>query len=65
IDAEHALDPQYAKRLGLDIDQLLVSQPETGEQALEIADVLVRAGAVDLIVIDSVAALTPRAEIEG
>lgn len=65
IDAEHALDPQYAKKLGVDIDNLLVSQPDHGEQALEIADMLVRSGAVDLIVVDSVAALTPRAEIEG
>ncbi|MBN1899014.1 MAG: recombinase RecA [Spirochaetes bacterium] len=65
IDAEHALDPAYAKMLGVDIDNLLVSQPDTGEQALEIAESLVRSGAVDLIVVDSVAALTPRAEIEG
>ena len=65
IDAEHALDPDYAKKLGVDIDQLLVSQPDTGEQALEIADMLVRSGAIDLAVIDSVAALVPRAEIEG
>jgi recombination protein RecA len=65
IDAEHALDPQYAGRLGVDIDDLLVSQPDTGEQALEIADMLVRSAAVDVIVIDSVAALTPKAEIEG
>jgi len=65
IDAEHALDPDYAKKLGVDIDSLLVSQPDTGEQALEIADMLVRSGAVDLVVIDSVAALVPRAEIEG
>jgi recombination protein RecA len=65
IDAEHALDPEYAKKLGVDIDQLLVSQPDTGEQALEITDMLVRSGAVDLVVIDSVAALTPKAEIEG
>ena len=65
VDAEHALDPTYAERLGVDIDGLLVSQPDTGEQALEIADVLVRSGAVDLLVIDSVAALTPKAEIEG
>lgn len=65
IDAEHALDPVYAKNLGVDIDNLLVSQPDTGEQALEIAESLVRSGAVDLIVVDSVAALTPRAEIEG
>ncbi len=65
IDAEHALDPEYAKALGVDIDALLVSQPDTGEQALEIADMLIRSGAIDLIVIDSVAALVPRAEIEG
>ncbi|MEY4713696.1 MAG: recombinase RecA [Actinomycetota bacterium] len=65
IDAEHALDPEYAKLLGVDIDQLLVSQPDTGEQALEIADMLIRSGSLDVIVIDSVAALVPRAEIEG
>ncbi|MFC0682131.1 recombinase RecA [Lysobacter korlensis] len=65
IDAEHALDPEYAKKLGVDIDSLLVSQPDTGEQALEIADMLVRSGSIDLIVVDSVAALVPRAEIEG
>ncbi len=65
IDAEHALDPEYAKKLGVDIDQLLVSQPDTGEQAREIADMLIRSGAIDLVVIDSVAALVPRAEIEG
>lgn len=65
IDAEHALDPEYAKALGVDTDALLVSQPDTGEQALEIADMLIRSGAVDLVVIDSVAALVPRAEIEG
>ncbi|MDQ1129083.1 recombinase RecA [Microbacterium sp. SORGH_AS_0888] len=65
IDAEHALDPDYAKKLGVDIDSLLVSQPDTGEQALEIADMLVRSGAIDLAVIDSVAALVPKAEIEG
>jgi recombination protein RecA len=65
IDAEHAMDPQYAKNIGLDIDNLLISQPDTGEQALEIADMLVRSGAIDVLVIDSVAALTPRAEIEG
>lgn len=65
IDAEHALDPIYARKLGVDIDQLLVSQPDTGEQALEIADALARSGAVDVMVIDSVAALTPKAEIEG
>ncbi|MTD43182.1 recombinase RecA [Conexibacter sp. W3-3-2] len=65
IDAEHAMDPLYAQRIGVDIDELLVSQPDYGEQALEIADMLVRSGAVDLIAIDSVAALTPRAELEG
>jgi recombination protein RecA len=65
VDAEHAFDPEYAKNLGVDIDNLLVSQPDTGEQALEIADMLIRSGALDLIVIDSVAALVPRAEIEG
>lgn len=65
VDAEHALDPQYAGKLGVDVDELLVSQPDTGEQALEITDMLVRSGAVDLVVIDSVAALTPKAEIEG
>jgi recombination protein RecA len=65
IDAEHALDPVYAKAIGVDVDELLISQPDTGEQALEIADVLIRSGALDVIVIDSVAALTPRAEIEG
>jgi recombination protein RecA len=65
IDAEHALDPTYAQALGVDINELLVSQPDNGEQALEIADMLIRSGAVDVIVIDSVAALTPRAEIEG
>jgi recombination protein RecA len=65
IDAEHALDPSYAHKLGVNLDDLLVSQPDTGEQALEITDTLVRSGAVDVIVIDSVAALTPRAEIEG
>lgn len=65
VDAEHALDPQYAKALGVDIDNLLVSQPDTGEQALEITDMLVRSGGVDMVVIDSVAALTPKAEIEG
>ncbi|RQP10146.1 MAG: recombinase RecA [Microbacteriaceae bacterium] len=65
IDAEHALDPEYAKKLGVDIDSLLVSQPDTGEQALEIADMLVRSGSIDLIVVDSVAALVPKAEIEG
>jgi recombination protein RecA len=65
IDAEHALDPAYAKRLGVNVDDLLISQPDTGEQALEIADMLVRSSAIDIIVIDSVAALTPKAEIEG
>ncbi len=65
VDAEHALDPNYAKKIGVNVDDLLVSQPDTGEQALEITDMLVRSGAVDMIVIDSVAALTPRAEIEG
>lgn len=65
IDAEHALDPLYAEKLGVDVDNLLVSQPDTGEQALEITDSLVRSGAVDIVVIDSVAALTPKAEIEG
>ena len=65
VDAEHALDPDYAQKLGVDIDQLLVSQPDTGEQALEIADMLIRSGSLDIIVIDSVAALVPRAEIEG
>ena len=65
IDAEHALDPQYAQKLGVNVAELLISQPDTGEQALEIADMLVRSGSVDIVVIDSVAALTPRAEIEG
>lgn len=65
IDAEHAFDPSYAKKLGVDIDELLVSQPDNGEQALEIADNLIRSGAIDIIVVDSVAALTPKAEIEG
>src|SRR3984885_6880320 len=65
IDAEHALDPIYARKLGVDIDELIVSQPDTGEQALEIADTLVRSNAVDVLVVDSVAALVPRAEIEG
>jgi recombination protein RecA len=65
IDAEHALDPVYAEKLGVNIDEMLLSQPDTGEQALEITDMLVRSGAVDIIVIDSVAALTPKAEIEG
>jgi recombination protein RecA len=65
IDAEHALDPAYAKKLGVDVDALLVSQPDTGEQALEITDMLVRSGGVDLVVVDSVAALTPKAEIDG
>jgi recombination protein RecA len=65
VDAEHAMDPTYARSIGVDIDELLISQPDTGEQALEITDMLVRSGALDVIVIDSVAALTPRAEIEG
>ncbi|MFM2317825.1 MAG: recombinase RecA [Pseudomonadota bacterium] len=65
VDAEHALDPNYAAKLGVNVDDLLVSQPDTGEQALEIADMLVRSGAVDIVVVDSVAALTPKAEIEG
>jgi len=65
VDAEHALDPIYARKLGVDVDELLISQPDTGEQALEIADTLVRSGAIDILVVDSVAALTPRAELEG
>ena len=65
VDAEHALDPEYAKRIGVNIADLLVSQPDTGEQALEIVETLVRSNAVDILVVDSVAALTPRAEIEG
>src|SRR6201988_1907693 len=65
IDAEHAMDPAYAKRIGVDIDNLLVSQPDTGEQALEITELLIRSGALDVVAIDSVAALTPKAEIEG
>ena len=65
VDAEHALDPVYAHKLGVNLDDLLISQPDTGEQALEITDTLVRSGAIDVLVIDSVAALTPRAEIEG
>ena len=65
IDAEHALDPVYAGKLGVDVNELLIAQPDTGEQGLEIADTLVRSGAVDILVIDSVAALTPRAELEG
>src|ERR1044072_3770310 len=65
IDAEHALDPIYARKLGVDVDNLIVSQPDTGEQALEITDTLVRSNAVDILVVDSVAALVPRAEIEG
>src|SRR5216110_1843820 len=65
VDAEHALDPSYAEKLGVNVNDLLVSQPDTGEQALEITDMLVRSGAVDVVVIDSVAALTPKAEIEG
>ena len=65
VDAEHALDPEYAAKLGVNVDDLLVSQPDTGEQALEVTDLLVRSNAVDVIIIDSVAALTPKAEIEG
>ncbi|RYD97461.1 MAG: DNA recombination/repair protein RecA, partial [Sphingobacteriales bacterium] len=65
IDAEHALDPIYAEKLGVNVDELIVSQPDNGEQALEVADMLVRSGAVDVLVVDSVAALTPKAEIEG
>src|SRR3954453_19556822 len=65
IDAEHAMDPLYAQRIGVDIDELLVSQPDYGEQALEIADMLIRSGAVDVVAVDSVAALTPRSELEG
>src|SRR5262249_4245941 len=65
IDAEHALDPAYAKKLGVNLDDLLLSQPDAGEQALEIADTLVRSGAIDVLVVDSVAALVPRAELEG
>jgi recombination protein RecA len=65
VDAEHALDPGYAEKIGVNVDDLLVSQPDTGEQALEITDMLVRSGAVDIVVVDSVAALTPKAEIEG
>ncbi|MGH7585146.1 MAG: recombinase RecA, partial [Gemmatimonadales bacterium] len=65
VDAEHALDIEYARKLGVDVENLLVSQPDTGEQALEIVEILVRSGAVDIVVIDSVAALTPKAEIEG
>jgi len=65
VDAEHALDPGYAEKLGVDVDELLVSQPDTGEQALEITDMLVRSGSIDVVVVDSVAALTPKAEIEG
>ncbi|MFZ9311195.1 MAG: DNA recombination/repair protein RecA, partial [Arenimonas sp.] len=65
VDAEHALDPGYAQKLGVNVDDLLISQPDTGEQALEIVDMLVRSNAVDMVVVDSVAALTPRAEIEG
>ncbi|OYW10894.1 MAG: recombinase RecA, partial [Acidiphilium sp. 37-67-22] len=65
VDAEHALDPIYARKLGVDVDNLLISQPDTGEQALEIADTLVRSGAIDVLVVDSVAALVPRAELEG
>ena len=65
IDAEHALDPTYAKKIGVDIDNLIVSQPDTGEQALEIAEALIRSGAIDIVVVDSVAALVPKAEIDG
>jgi len=65
VDAEHALDPQYAKKLGVDLDELLISQPDTGEQALEIVDTLVRSGAVSMVIVDSVAALTPKSELEG
>src|SRR3546814_11567681 len=65
VDAEHALDPVYARKLGVDIDNLIVSQPDTGEQALEIVDTLIRSNAIDILVVDSVAALVPRAEIEG
>src|SRR5690606_21043347 len=65
VDAEHALDPQYAQKLGVHVSELLISQPDNGEQALEIADMLVRSAAVDVVVVDSVAALTPKAEIEG
>ena len=65
VDAEHALDPQYARKLGVDVDELLISQPDTGEQALEITDTLVRSGAVNMVVVDSVAALTPKSELEG
>jgi len=65
VDAEHAMDPVYARAIGVDVDELLISQPDTGEQALEITDMLIRSGAIDVVVIDSVAALTPRAEIEG
>src|ERR1700716_1557536 len=65
IDAEHAMDPQYARRIGVNIDELLVSQPDNGEQALEISELLIRSGALDVVAVDSVAALTPKAEIEG
>src|SRR5690606_2823327 len=65
VDAEHALDPVYARKLGVKVDDLLISQPDTGEQALEITDTLVRSGAMDVLVVDSVAALTPKAELEG
>ena len=65
VDAEHALDPTYARKLGVNLDDLLISQPDAGEQALEIADTLVRSGAIDVLVVDSVAALVPRAELEG
>ena len=65
IDAEHALDPQYAKKIGVDIDNLYISQPDNGEQALEIAETMIRSGALDIVIVDSVAALVPKAEIEG
>ena len=65
VDAEHALDQKYAKKLGVDLEELLISQPDTGEQALEITDTLVRSGAVNMVVVDSVAALTPKSELEG
>src|SRR5476651_2654177 len=65
VDAEHALDPKYARNIGVDIDNMLISQPDNGEQALEIVETLIRSGAVDIVIVDSVAALTPRAEIEG
>ena len=65
VDAEHALDPTYARNIGIDVDQLYISQPDTGEQALEITDMLIRSGALDVVVIDSVAALVPKAELDG